>query len=72
MMAEKELFTDRRWHDPPVVKVLHHPGQSKNRALEIAAFLHDTGMLSEERYQERLAEIEEKFKGHDPNERIPL
>jgi len=69
-MADKKLFTDRRWHDPPAVISLGYRGSSKNEALDFAKVMLKTGHTTETRYQEILAEIEEKYKGHDPDELI--
>ena len=69
-MTKKGLFTDRRWRDPPAVVCLGHRGSSKNEALSFAKLMLEKGHITKERYQEKLVEIEKKYKGHDPDELI--
>lgn len=69
-MSKIELFTDRRWHDSPGAVRGEYVGGSKNEALRIARFMLEKGHITEERYQEELAEIEKNYEGHDPDELI--
>ena len=69
-MTKKGIFTDRRWHDPPTVVCLGHSGSSKNDSLSFAKLMFEKGHITKERYQEKLVEIEKKYKGRDPDELI--
>lgn len=70
----KKPYSDRRWHDPPVFVVTGHretpKSEQKRSGLKFIKFLFDKGYITEEQYQEGITEIEEKYKGHDPDERI--
>lgn len=69
-MAKKGLFTDRRWHDPPAVIPLGYAGVSKNEALRVVKFMLECKHITKEKYQKELDEIEEKYKGIDPDKKI--
>ncbi len=69
-MSEKQLFTDRRWTDPPAVIPGEYVGVSKNEKLRVAAFRLRKGFVTQEEYEGEVAEIEEKYKGIDPDKKI--
>jgi len=69
-MSEKQLFTDRRWTDPPVVMPGEYVGVSKNDELEVAAFRLCKGFVTQEEYEREVVEIDEKYKGLDPDKKI--
>ena len=69
-MSEKQPFADRRWTDPPAVIPGEYVGVSKNDELEVAAFRLCRGFVKQEEYEREVAEIEEKYKGLDPDKKI--
>ena len=69
-MCEMQLFTDWRWTDPPAVIPGEYVGVSKNDELEVAAFRLRKGFVTQEEYEREVAEIEEKYKGLDPDKKI--
>lgn len=69
-MPEKDLFVDSRWHDSPGAVRGNYIGGSRNEALRVAKFMLENGHVTQKQYQEKLAEIEKKYEGHDPDEMI--
>lgn len=69
-MTRREPYTGARWEDPPAVIAGGYVGVSKTDRLRVAASMLEEGVVTEEGYREELAEIEKKYKGLDPDEKI--